>query len=74
MLDTATIQQLARQLYDARKSRTPLRQFSRQHPGMDIDDGYAIQRAWVALPPPRKEGSRSAQRPRRGAARGESGE
>ena len=49
MLDTATIQQLARQLYDARKSRTPLRQFSRQHPGMDIDDGYAIQRAWVAL-------------------------
>ena len=49
MLDTATIQQLARQLYDARKQRTPLRHFSKQNPGMTVDDGYAIQRAWVAL-------------------------
>ena len=49
MLDTATITALARQLYDARKSRTPLRHFSRQFPQMSIDDGYAIQRAWVAL-------------------------
>jgi 2-oxo-hept-3-ene-1,7-dioate hydratase len=40
---------LARQLYDARKARTPLRHFSRQHPGMSIDDGYAIQREWVKL-------------------------
>ncbi len=49
MLDTSTIQHLARQLYDARKQRTPLRHFSRLHPGMTVDDGYAIQRAWVAL-------------------------
>jgi 2-oxo-hept-3-ene-1,7-dioate hydratase len=49
MLDTTTIQALARQLYDARKSRTPLRHFSKQHPQMTLDDGYAIQRAWVAL-------------------------
>lgn len=49
MLDTATIQSLARQLYDARKNRTPLRQFSKLHPGMTIDDGYAIQQAWVKL-------------------------
>jgi len=49
MLDTATIAALARQLYDARKARTPLRHFSRQYPQMSIDDGYAIQRAWVAL-------------------------
>ena len=49
MLDTATIQSLARQLYDARKNRTPLRHFSQLHPGMTIADGYAIQRAWVAL-------------------------
>jgi 2-oxo-hept-3-ene-1,7-dioate hydratase len=49
MLDSATITSLARQLYDARKSRTPLRHFSRQFPQMSIDDGYAIQRAWVAL-------------------------
>ncbi len=49
MLDNATIAALARQLYDARKARTPLRHFSRQFPQMSIDDGYAIQRAWVAL-------------------------
>ena len=48
-LDAATIAALARQLYDARKARTQLRHFSKQHPGMTIDDGYAIQRAWVAL-------------------------
>ncbi len=49
MLDTATIQGLARELYDARKSRTPLRHFSKRHPSMTIACGYAIQRAWVAL-------------------------
>ena len=49
MLDTSTLTALARQLYEARKSRTPLRHFSAQHPGMTIEDGYAIQRAWVAL-------------------------
>lgn len=49
MLSPDTIALLARQLYDARKARTPLRHFSQQHPGMTIDDGYAIQRAWVAL-------------------------
>lgn len=49
MLDTTTIQALARQLYEARKTRTPLRHFSRAHPGMSIDDGYAIQREWVRL-------------------------
>ena len=49
MLETALIQQLARQLYEARKTRTPLRHFSKQHPGMTIEDGYAIQREWVKL-------------------------
>lgn len=49
MLDTPTIETLARRLYDARKSRTPLRHFSREFPGMTVDDGYAVQRAWVAL-------------------------
>jgi 2-oxo-hept-3-ene-1,7-dioate hydratase len=49
MLDTATLAALARQLYDARKARTPLRHFSRQFPQMTVADGYAIQRAWVAL-------------------------
>jgi 2-oxo-hept-3-ene-1,7-dioate hydratase len=49
MLDAATIQSLARQLYDARKTRTPLRHFSRQFPSMTVADGYAIQQAWVQL-------------------------
>jgi 2-oxo-hept-3-ene-1,7-dioate hydratase len=49
MLPAATIQDLARQLYDARQRRVPLRHFSKQHPQMTIDDGYAIQREWVKL-------------------------
>jgi len=49
MLPKITINELARELYNARKSRTQLRHFSQRHPGMTIDDGYAIQRAWVAL-------------------------
>ena len=48
-LDDRTIHTLAKQLYDARKSRTQLRHFSARPPGMGIDDGYAIQREWVAL-------------------------
>ena len=43
------IQSLARELYDARKSRTQVRHFSKRHPAMTVEDGYAIQRAWVAL-------------------------
>ena len=49
MLPTTTVQALARELYDARKSRIQVRHFSRRHPDVTIDDGYAIQRAWVAL-------------------------
>ena len=48
MLPDATIADLARQLYEARKSRTQLRHFSKAHPTMTVEDGYAIQRAWVA--------------------------
>ena len=44
-----TIEALARELYQARKTRTQLRHCSQRHPGMTIEDGYAIQRAWVAL-------------------------
>lgn len=49
MLSNDTITALAQQLYQARKERTQLRHFSTQHPGMTIEDGYAIQRAWVQL-------------------------
>lgn len=49
MLAQDTISQLARELYDARKSRTQVRHFSKRFPEMTIEDGYAIQRAWVQL-------------------------
>jgi 2-oxo-hept-3-ene-1,7-dioate hydratase len=49
MLDTATVQSLAQELREARRQRVQLRHFSKRFPGMTIDDGYAIQRAWVAL-------------------------
>ena len=49
MLPPSTVTALARQLYQARKARTQLRHFSREYPQMSIEDGYAIQRAWVEL-------------------------
>jgi len=49
MLETSVVTALARQLYEARKTRTQLRHFSKAHPGMTIEDGYAIQREWVRL-------------------------
>ena len=49
MLSQDTIVALARQLYEARKTRTQLRHFSAQFPEMTIEDGYAIQREWVKL-------------------------
>ena len=49
MLPRSTVDALARELYQARKTRTQVRQFSLRHPQMTIDDGYAVQRAWVAL-------------------------
>ncbi|MDP3824239.1 MAG: 2-oxo-hepta-3-ene-1,7-dioic acid hydratase [Burkholderiales bacterium] len=49
MLSKDTIDALAQELYAARKSRTPVRHFSKRFPQMTVDDGYAVQRAWVAL-------------------------
>ena len=49
MLAEDTIAGLARELYNARKQRVQLRHFSTRFPLMTLDDGYAIQRAWVAL-------------------------
>jgi len=49
MLPADTIAALAKELQNARKTRTPLRHFSKRFPEMTIADGYAIQRAWVAL-------------------------
>jgi 2-oxo-hept-3-ene-1,7-dioate hydratase len=49
MLDHALLVLLARRLYEARKTRTQLRHFSKLYPDMTIEDGYAIQREWVKL-------------------------
>jgi 2-oxo-hept-3-ene-1,7-dioate hydratase len=49
MLSQAVTIALARKLYDARKTRTQVRHFSREYPQMTVDDGYAIQREWVKL-------------------------
>jgi 2-oxo-hept-3-ene-1,7-dioate hydratase len=49
MIPAKTRKALARELYQARKSRTPLRHFSQRFPTMTIEDGYAIQREWVKL-------------------------
>ncbi|MGZ5238412.1 MAG: 2-oxo-hept-4-ene-1,7-dioate hydratase, partial [Caldimonas sp.] len=49
MLAQTTIDALAAELHDAEKRRVQLRHFSKRHPEMTIADGYAIQRAWLAL-------------------------
>jgi 2-oxo-hept-3-ene-1,7-dioate hydratase len=49
MLTKAQIDDAARRLDAAERSRTQIRQLSIAHPGMTIADAYAIQRAWVEL-------------------------
>src|SRR6201997_3727008 len=49
MLDQKIIDELARRLDQAEKTRTQIRQFSIEFPGITIDEAYAIQKAWVAL-------------------------
>ncbi|WP_017936893.1 2-oxo-hept-4-ene-1,7-dioate hydratase [Zestomonas thermotolerans] len=48
MLDASIIQQAAARLDVAERTRQQIRQFSLDYPEIDIDDAYAIQRAWVA--------------------------
>ena len=49
MLSKETIAALAKRLYEARKNRTQLRHFSKEQPGMTVQDGYAIQSEWVKM-------------------------
>ena len=49
MLDQQLIQQLARELDESEKSRIQVEHFSKRFPGMTVDDGYAISRAWVKM-------------------------
>jgi 2-oxo-hept-3-ene-1,7-dioate hydratase len=49
MLDTTLHTALARELHEAERTRVQLEQFSKRHPGMTVDDSYAIQREWMKL-------------------------
>ena len=56
MLSDTHIQQLAAELHASEQSRKPVEHFSKRFPGMTVEDGYRISRAWVALQ--RAEGRR----------------
>ena len=49
VLTEAQIQALAQELDHAEKSRVQIEHFSKRFPGMTLEDGYRINRAWVAL-------------------------
>ena len=48
MLTPEQIDELAAELQQSEATRTAVEPFSRRHPGMTIEDGYRISRAWVA--------------------------
>jgi 2-oxo-hept-3-ene-1,7-dioate hydratase len=48
MFSTDLIAQLAGELDTAEKTRVQVEHFSKRFPGMTIEDGYAVSRAWVA--------------------------
>ena len=43
------IEQLARELHQSEKTRVQIEHFSKRFPGMTIEDGYRINRAWVQI-------------------------
>ena len=43
------IQACASRLHQAEKTRTQIRHFSQDFPGITIADAYAIQKAWIDL-------------------------
>ncbi|MEQ8692743.1 MAG: 2-oxo-hepta-3-ene-1,7-dioic acid hydratase [Pseudomonadales bacterium] len=47
MLDATAIESAANALYEAEKTRKQIRAISLTHPSMNMNDAYAIQRAWV---------------------------
>jgi 2-oxo-hept-3-ene-1,7-dioate hydratase len=49
MFDHRLIAQLAAELRESERTRVQVEHFSRRYPGMTVEDGYAISRAWVAL-------------------------
>jgi len=49
MFSPELIAQLTAELQQSQRSRTPVEHFSKRHPGMTVEDGYRIGRAWVEL-------------------------
>jgi 2-oxo-hept-3-ene-1,7-dioate hydratase len=49
MFDDALIQQLAQELHQSERSRAQIEHFSKRFPGMTMEDGYRISRAWVQI-------------------------
>ena len=49
MLDRQLITQLANELDQSEKSRLQVEHFSKRFPGMTVEDGYAVARAWVKM-------------------------
>lgn len=49
MFDPELISELAAELQRAQETHTPVEHFSKRYPEMNIEDGYRIGRAWVAL-------------------------
>jgi 2-oxo-hept-3-ene-1,7-dioate hydratase len=47
MLDDTQIAQLATELQQSQTTRVPVEHFSKRFPGMTIEDGYRVSRAWV---------------------------
>lgn len=43
------ISQLAAELHQSEKTRVQVEHFSKRFPGMTVEDGYAISRAWVRM-------------------------
>lgn len=46
MLDPQTISQIADELLDAARTRTPVPLLTARYPGMTVEDSYAVQRLW----------------------------
>ena len=49
MLSEDQIQEAARLHHQAELTRVPMRAYSLNHPDMSIEDGYAVQAAWIKL-------------------------
>ena len=49
MFSPDLIQQLAAELHQSEQTRVQVEHFSKRHPGMTIEDGYAVSRAWVKM-------------------------